>query len=75
MPRNTDASQPLDFDELVHLQDYALVRSDVDTLLLPLLKLVYEATQRAPSDMYMLLVILLILSQDPALAAAVHLVP
>ena len=56
-------------------QEYALVRSDLDTLLLPLLKLLYEATCEAPSSTYMLLVILLILSQDTAFAAAVHTVP
>ena len=48
------------------------MRSDLDTLLLPLLKLLYEATRREPSHMYMLLVILLILSQDAAFAAAAH---
>lgn len=53
-------------------QEYALVRSDLDTLLLPLLKLLYDATRNEASNMYMLLVILLILSQDAAFAAAVH---
>jgi hypothetical protein len=51
---------------------YALVRSDLDTLLMPLLRQLYDATRRAPSHMYMLLVIVLILSQDAAFAAAVH---
>ena len=53
-------------------QMYALVRSDLDTLLMPLLRQLYDATRRAPSHMYMLLVIVLILSQDAAFAAAVH---
>lgn len=48
------------------------MRSDLDTLLLPLLKLLYEATKIKASNMYMLPVILLILSQDAAFAAAVH---
>ena len=56
-------------------QTYALVRSDLDTLLMPLLRQLYHATRRAPSHMYMLLVIVLILSQDTAFAAAVHKVP
>ena len=56
-------------------QTYALVRSDLDTLLMPLLRQLYDATRRAPSHMYMLLVIVLILSQDTAFAAAVHKVP
>ena len=54
------------------VQTYALVRSDLDTLLMPLLRQLYQATRRAPSHMYMLLVIVLILSQDAAFAAAVH---
>ncbi len=49
-----------------------MVRSDLDTLLMPLLRQLYNATRRAPSHMYMLLVIVLILSQDAAFAAAVH---
>ena len=53
-------------------QTYAMVRSDLDTLLMPLLRQLYDATQRAPSHMYMLLVIVLILSQDAAFAGAVH---
>lgn len=56
----------------VNAQTYAMVRSDLDTLLMPLLRQLYDATRRAPSHMYMLLVIVLILSQDAAFAAAVH---
>ena len=56
-------------------QVYAMARSDPDTLLLPLLKLLYEVTQRTSSNMYMLLVIFLLLSQDTAYSAAIHTVP
>ncbi|KAK9845745.1 hypothetical protein WJX81_001268 [Elliptochloris bilobata] len=56
-----------------HFQDYVLVRGDLETVLLPLLRLLYTAGGRhSPSHMYMLLIILLILSQDAAFAANVH---
>ena len=46
---------------------------DLETVMLPLLRLLYTASgQHAPSHMYMLLIILLILSQDAAFAANVH---
>ncbi len=41
-------------------------------MLLPLLRLLYTAGGRNASHMYMLLIILLILSQDAAFAANVH---
>jgi len=47
-------------------------RRDLETVLLPLLKLLYAAGGRGASAMYMLLIILLILSQDAAFAANVH---
>jgi hypothetical protein len=46
--------------------------SDLDTLLLPLLHMLYGAAGRAPSHLYMLLIILLILTQDASFAANVH---
>ena len=46
--------------------------SDLDTLLLPLLRMLYGAAGRAPSHLYMLLIILLILTQDASFAANVH---
>ena len=48
------------------------VRSDLDTLLLPLLELLYCAHQRTANQLYMLLIILLMLSQDSAFAQNVH---
>ncbi len=48
------------------------VRSDLDTLLLPLLELLYSAHQRTANQLYMLLIILLMLSQDSAFAQNVH---
>lgn len=48
------------------------VRSDLETLLLPLLELLYSAHQRTANQMYMLLIILLMLSQDASFAQNVH---
>ncbi len=50
-------------------------RSDLETLVLPLLRMLYGAAGRAPSHLYMLLIILLILTQDASFAANVHKVP
>ena len=41
-------------------------------LLLPLLHMLYTASGRAPSHLYMLLIILLLLTQDASFAANVH---
>ena len=52
---------------------YLLVRSDADSLLLPLLELLYATdSSSAPSRMYMVLIILLMLSQDVAWSRQVH---
>ena len=48
------------------------MRSDLDTLILPLLKMLYSSNRRTPSQMYMLLIILLVFSQDTAFATNVH---
>ncbi|KAL4457338.1 hypothetical protein ABPG75_012203, partial [Micractinium tetrahymenae] len=50
-----------------HFHEYCSVRSDLDTVLLPLLELLYSAHERTASQMYMLLIVLLMLSQDSAL--------
>jgi dymeclin len=49
-----------------------MVRSDLDTVLLPLLHMLYASDRRNASQLYMLLIIVLLLSQDPAFAANVH---
>ena len=51
---------------------FAVRCSDLETLLLPLLHMLYGAAGRAPSHLYMLLIILLILTQDASFAANVH---
>eukprot|EP00002_Diphylleia_rotans_P011593 TRINITY_DN2287_c0_g2_i2.p1 TRINITY_DN2287_c0_g2~~TRINITY_DN2287_c0_g2_i2.p1 ORF type:complete len:477 (-),score=68.70 TRINITY_DN2287_c0_g2_i2:211-1641(-) len=45
-------------------QTYVLSRTDVDTLIIPILRLLHVTRDTQPNRVYMLLVILLILSQD-----------
>jgi hypothetical protein len=58
----------------VAFRDALLTRPDLDALLLPLLALLYDAHApgRPPNGTYMLLIILLILTQDAAFHAAAH---
>mmetsp|Transcript_5021 Transcript_5021/g.7791 ORF Transcript_5021/g.7791 Transcript_5021/m.7791 type:complete len:774 (+) Transcript_5021:56-2377(+) len=55
-----------------HFLTYVLARTDLDTLLLPLLHMLYNAQERKPNQIYMLLIILLILTQDAAFNATIH---
>lgn len=48
------------------------MRSDLDTILLPLLQMLYASDRRTPNQMYILLIIVLLLSLDAAFAANVH---
>lgn len=52
--------------------EYVLVRTDLDTLLMPLLKTLYNASKRSSNQIYMVLIILLILSQDSTFSASMH---
>ncbi|XP_059650584.1 uncharacterized protein LOC132296390 isoform X2 [Cornus florida] len=52
--------------------DYVLVRTDLDTLLMPMLETLYNASRRTSNQIYMLLIILLILSQDSSFNASIH---
>ncbi|XP_014512199.1 dymeclin isoform X2 [Vigna radiata var. radiata] len=52
--------------------EYVLVRTDLDTLLMPILEALYDARRRTANQIYMLLIILLILSQDSSFNAGVH---
>ncbi|XVF28768.1 hypothetical protein REPUB_Repub15cG0059100 [Reevesia pubescens] len=52
--------------------EYVLVRTDVDTLLMPILETLYNASRRTSNQIYMLLIILLILSQDSSFNASIH---
>lgn len=52
--------------------EYILVRTDLDILLLPILETLYNASKKTPNQIYMLLIILLILSQDSSFNASIH---
>ncbi|CAO2166574.1 unnamed protein product [Urochloa humidicola] len=71
-----DESSVLLLYSLVHgncdFQEYVLVRTDLDTLLMPILEMLYNASRKTSNQIYMLLIILLILSQDSTFNASVH---
>lgn len=52
--------------------EYVLVRTDLETLLMPLLETLYDAARRTSNQIYMVLIILLILSQDSSFNASIH---
>eukprot|EP00252_Welwitschia_mirabilis_P020819 TRINITY_DN5186_c0_g2_i1.p1 TRINITY_DN5186_c0_g2~~TRINITY_DN5186_c0_g2_i1.p1 ORF type:complete len:724 (+),score=122.40 TRINITY_DN5186_c0_g2_i1:15-2186(+) len=52
--------------------EYVLVRTDIDTLIMPILEMLYNAAHRSSNQIYMLLIILLILSQDSSFNASIH---
>ncbi|KAL8481656.1 hypothetical protein ACS0TY_027966 [Phlomoides rotata] len=52
--------------------EYVLVRTDIDTLLMPMLETLYNAPSRTSNHIYMVLVIFLILSQDSTFNATLH---
>ncbi|KAL9240845.1 hypothetical protein vseg_015021 [Gypsophila vaccaria] len=52
--------------------EYILVRTDLDTLLMPMLEILYNAPKTTSNQIYMLLIILLILSQDSTFNASIH---
>lgn len=52
--------------------EYVLVRTDIDILLMPLMEMLYDAPRKTPKQIYMLLIILLILSQDASFNASIH---
>jgi dymeclin len=58
-----------------HFNNYCMARSDIDTILLPILELLYTARGRSANQLYMLLIILLILSQETAFASNIHRIP
>ncbi|KAL0388542.1 UNVERIFIED_CONTAM: Dymeclin [Sesamum radiatum] len=52
--------------------EYVLVRTDLDTLLMPMLETLYNAPSRTSNHIYMVLIIFLILSQDSSFNASIH---
>ena len=53
-------------------RDYSLVRSDTETLLLPVLKQVYHVSHGSQSQLYLLSIVLLVFSQDTSFSQNVH---
>ncbi|EDV29699.1 uncharacterized protein TRIADDRAFT_52367 [Trichoplax adhaerens] len=51
---------------------YVLSRVDIDSLVIPILKLLYEAEEKNSHHIYMALIILLILSQDSGFNNSIH---
>jgi len=61
------------FLQCVHsFRDYASVRSDLQTIILPLLKQSYQVSFSSQSQVYLLSIILLIFSQDSSFSQEVH---
>ncbi|XP_028053931.1 dymeclin-like [Camellia sinensis] len=52
--------------------EYVLVRTDLDTLLMPMLETLYNASKGTSNQIYMVLIILLVLSQDSSFNASIH---
>ncbi|XP_040250606.2 uncharacterized protein [Aegilops tauschii subsp. strangulata] len=71
-----DESSVLLLYSLVHgncdFQEYVLVRTDLDSLLMPIFEMLYDASRKTSNQIYMLLITLLILSQDSTFNASVH---
>ncbi|CAN7038872.1 unnamed protein product [Brassica oleracea var. botrytis] len=54
-------------------KEYVLVRTDLDTMLMPILETLYNASKRTSSNqIYMMLIVLLILSQDSSFNSSIH---
>ncbi|XP_050397262.1 dymeclin [Patella vulgata] len=54
------------------VKDYLLSRTNIDHLVMPLLKILYQAMERNSHHIYMALIILLILSEDEVFNKAIH---
>ncbi|KAI5064179.1 hypothetical protein GOP47_0020849 [Adiantum capillus-veneris] len=52
--------------------EYVLVRTDLDTLMMPLLEMLYDSPRKSVKQTYMLVIILLILSQDSSFNSSLH---
>jgi hypothetical protein len=51
---------------------YALARTDLDTLILPLLKILYDVLLQKPQRIYMILIVILILTHDESFCSIVQ---
>ncbi|MCO5571541.1 hypothetical protein L7F22_025284 [Adiantum nelumboides] len=74
--RLTDECTVLLLYTLVHgnaaFLEYVLVRTDLDILIVPLLETLYESSSKSVKQTYMLVIILLILSQDSSFNSGLH---
>ncbi|KAI8027895.1 Dymeclin [Camellia lanceoleosa] len=52
--------------------EYVLVRTDLDTLLMPMLETLYNASKGTSNQIYMVLIIRLVLSQDSSFNDSIH---
>lgn len=52
--------------------EYVLVRTDLDTMLMPIMETLYNTSKRTSNQIYMLLIVLLILSQDSTFNSSIH---
>ncbi|CAL5371493.1 unnamed protein product [Camellia sinensis] len=52
--------------------EYVLVRTDLDTLLMPMLETLYNASKGTSNQINMVLIILLVLSHDSSFNASIH---
>ncbi|KAH9369058.1 hypothetical protein HPB48_002596 [Haemaphysalis longicornis] len=55
-----------------NFKTYVLSRSNIELLMMPILKILYEAPERTSHHIYMSLIVLLILSEDDLFNEAVH---
>ncbi|KAH8024159.1 hypothetical protein HPB51_021780 [Rhipicephalus microplus] len=55
-----------------NFKTYVLSRSNIEMLMIPILKILYEAPERTSHHIYMSLIVLLILSEDDLFNEAVH---
>uniref|UniRef100_A0A0D3DIS1 Uncharacterized protein n=1 Tax=Brassica oleracea var. oleracea TaxID=109376 RepID=A0A0D3DIS1_BRAOL len=56
-----------------YFKEYVLVRTDMDTMLMPILETLYNASRRTSSNqIYMMLIVLLMLSQDSSFNSSIH---
>ncbi|XKL64792.1 hypothetical protein PGB90_004878 [Kerria lacca] len=56
----------------INFRNYLIARSDIELMLLPILKRIYNAADNNCHHMYMSLIILLILTEDPLFNKTVH---
>lgn len=56
----------------INFRNYVLSRTNIDRLVMPLLKILYNAQERNSHHIYMTLIILLILSEDDTFNKCVH---